>query len=75
MSKKRLVAVDNALNTDLMRPVNGSGGFQDLLRRLQRSVRMRRTMEISAEDVKRLRDYCKRYGEGGFQGRLRKVIE
>ena len=55
----------------LSRPINGSGGFQDLLRRLQSGIDSRaRTLTIRSSDIERVLRYANDYGTGGFQGRL-----
>ena len=55
----------------LMRPVNGSGGFQSLLRSLQKSFDPK-TNEIvlTSDQVEKIRRYSKDYGAGGFEDRL-----
>jgi hypothetical protein len=55
----------------LMRKVNGSGGFQSLLRMLQRSYdKDTRTVRLSGDEVERIVRYTTEYGWGGFEGRL-----
>ena len=53
----------------LMRPVAGSGGWQSLLRKLQKQVDGRR-LALSESDSKRLLRYILSYGSGGWQDRL-----
>ncbi len=57
----------------MRRPLNGSGGWQTLLRRLQSRL-ADSDLELSVEDVARVLRYSRRYGSGGFQGRLTGVI-
>jgi hypothetical protein len=57
----------------LNRPVRGSGGFQGLLRRLQRNV-VERTLILEVQDIERILRYATDYGEGGFQSRLRAAL-
>jgi hypothetical protein len=55
----------------LMRKVNGSGGFQSLLRMLQRSYdKDMHTVRLSDDEVERIVRYTTEYGWGGFEGRL-----
>lgn len=54
----------------LMRPVNGSGGFQSLLRNLQLRLRSDGTLSLDGTTAERVKRYCTKYGSGGFQGRL-----
>ena len=53
----------------LMRPVAGSGGWQSLLRKLQRQVDGRR-LALSESDSRRILRYILSYGSGGWQDRL-----
>lgn len=53
----------------LMRPVAGSGGWQSLLRKLQRQVDGRR-LALSEADSRRILRYILSYGSGGWQDRL-----
>lgn len=53
----------------LMRPVARSGGWQSLLRKLQRQVDGRR-LALSESDSRRILRYILSYGSGGWQDRL-----
>ena len=53
----------------LMRPVAGSGGWQSLLRKLQRQVNGN-TLTITPADSQRILRYILSYGSGGWQDRL-----
>lgn len=53
----------------LMRPVAGSGGWQSLLRKLQRQVKGR-TLTLTPADSQRILRYILSYGSGGWQDRL-----
>lgn len=67
------VQITDEAKQAISRPVRGIGGFQSVLTRLQNKLRGN-TLTISADDVKRLRTYAKSYGDGGFQGRLCKLL-
>ena len=55
----------------LMRPVNGQGGFQSLLRALQKQFdRASSTVTITDDQVEKINRYSKDYGAGGFEDRL-----
>lgn len=55
----------------LNRPVNGQGGFQSLLRALQRQyVVADRTLSITDSQIEKINRYTKQYGAGGFEDRL-----
>jgi hypothetical protein len=53
----------------LMRPVRGKGGWQSLLRKLQRQV-SGATLVLDHSDVAKVCRYRDKYGSGGWQGRL-----
>lgn len=53
----------------LMRPVAGSGGWQSLLRKLQKQVKGK-TLTLTASDSQRILRYILSYGSGGWQDRL-----
>jgi hypothetical protein len=58
----------------LMRPIRGQGGFQSLLRGLQRSFdRPSKVLTLSEEQIERIVRYTTDYGWGGFEGRLEGV--
>lgn len=58
----------------LRRPVNGEGGFQGLLRGLQKNLD-RKTIEltVTADQFERIVRYTSQYGWGGFEGRLEAI--
>ena len=52
------------------RPINGQGGFQSLLRRIQPRIDpTTNVLDISEADLETLVRYSFDYGTGGFQGR------
>ena len=58
----------------LVRPVNGQGGFQNLLRRIQGQLNANYQLVLTLDDIRQINRYRSRYGGGGFQGRLDAVI-
>ena len=52
------------------RPVRGQGGFQSLLRKLQKQLDGD-LLEVSEVDLERLLRYSFEYGQGGFQERTK----
>lgn len=50
----------------VLRPVKGKGGFQSLLRRIQKNVHGN-VLDASDADVEKLIRYSFEYGQGGFQ--------
>ena len=56
-------------------PVNGTGGFQDLMRRLQLDLNTETgEIDVSDADVERISRYCTQYGQGGWQDRLARAF-
>lgn len=54
----------------ISRPVRGQGGFQSLLRKLQKQLDGA-LLEVSEADLERLVRYSFEYGQGGFQERTK----
>ena len=50
----------------ITRPIKGKGGFQTLLRRIQKQIQGN-VLEASDADVEKLIRYSFEYGQGGFQ--------
>jgi hypothetical protein len=59
----------------MRRPVVGQGGFQSLLRRIQRELGDGSDLLLTVGTIERIARYVERYGEGGFQGRLRYILD
>jgi hypothetical protein len=57
----------------LTRPVVGQGGFQSLLRQVQRQVDGN-VLVLTPSLIERIAQYVHAYGGGGFQGRLEAVL-
>jgi hypothetical protein len=58
----------------LRRPVNGTGGFQSLLRTLQSQLSPTNTLTLAPELAGRIDAYVHSYGDGGFHGRLNTAL-
>ena len=56
-------------------PVCGQGGFQILLALLQDRRRGRNQLTLTRSDCEKVVRYSKDYGQGGFQERLRSIVE
>ncbi len=67
-----------ALTPDIVelikRPVEGQGGLQSLLRRLNRNLSPDGSLNLSDTDVERIRRYASKYGQGGFEDRLKPLV-
>jgi death on curing protein len=59
----------------LMRPVLGEGGWNSLLRNLQSKIDRHGRLDLSPEEILRIRGYAEHHGVGGFQSRLAPVLE
>lgn len=60
----------------LMKEARGTGGYQSLLRKLQRQYSEKdNRIVLEHDDVIRLARYIKQYGQGGFQGRLSVLMD
>lgn len=53
----------------LQKEVNGSGGFQSLLRKLKKQV-VGSELILYPPDIERIDRYRSKYGQGGFENRL-----
>jgi hypothetical protein len=69
MASARFLLNSNEI-AELQKPVNGSGGYQILLRKLQPMMRKNGSLTLDDETLGRVVRMCA-YGSGGFQGRLR----
>ena len=58
----------------LERPVRGQGGYQSLLRRLRGNL-SGSLLRLTRSDCEKVVRYSRRYGEGGFQTRLRSIVQ
>jgi len=68
------IPVTAALRETLTRQVRGQGGFQDLLRDIGERAKSD-FIVLTDEEVGRIRKYAQDYGEGGFEDRLKALIE
>jgi hypothetical protein len=59
----------------LRRSVHSQGGFQSLLRELQRQVSNDNQVVLTQEVIERIARYVHDYGQGGFQGRLDAILQ
>ncbi len=59
----------------LLREVAGEGGWNSLVRDLQKKVNPDGSMSLSTEEVEKIRKYASGHGPGGFQERLKVVLD
>ncbi|HZY92103.1 MAG TPA: type II toxin-antitoxin system death-on-curing family toxin [Thermoplasmata archaeon] len=69
------ISLDSRGRRLLMRPVRGSGGWNSLLRTLQSKMRVNGRIDLSPDEIQRIRGYAEHHGVGGFQARLAPVLE
>ncbi len=58
----------------LTREIRGQGGFQSLLRDVRRSMHAN-ALILTPRLARKITRYATRYGDGGFQRRLARIIE
>ena len=68
-----VIALSPEEANELQRPVEGEGGFQNMLRTLQ-ARQSGEELALTIEDVAKIRQYVNEYGQGGFQDRLSTVL-
>jgi hypothetical protein len=73
MSALRQVKLHPQTAAMLRRPINGRGGFQSLMRRIQLGLQGR-TLKVSQDDLDALIRAVSGPGKGGFQQRARSIL-
>lgn len=58
----------------LQQPLRGQGGYQSLLKRLQNNI-CGNLLKLTRSDCEKVVRYATKYGEGGFQTRLRSIVQ
>jgi len=67
------VPVTKDIANEIMKPVSGEGGYQDLMRKVQRNL-TDGTLHLDAEDLEKIPRYAEEYGQGGFEERLSPLL-
>lgn len=71
----RQVRLDNEAHDKLMEPINGQGGLQRLLRKLQSQYDQQTKILIyNDEDRGKINRYANDYKNGGYQDRFRAIL-
>ena len=66
--------LNDAEYVEVMREVNGAGGFENFLRDLQDKVNpATRTIKLT-DDIEAIAHYAFDYKQGGFEGRLMRIF-
>jgi hypothetical protein len=61
---------------ELKKSLNGTGGFQDFLKQIRQRAAIRGgKLELSQDDIDKIRRYAFEYKDGGYEGRLRRIFE
>lgn len=63
------IRLEQEMISKIQRPVCGQGGFQSLIRKLQRNLDGD-SLEVDTKDVERINRYATCYGKGGFEEQL-----
>lgn len=58
----------------LNEPITGRGGFQSLLATFRQKVQPGGELELTDEEIAKIRQYRNEYGDGGWQERLDKIF-
>ncbi len=59
----------------ILKKPRGQGGFQSFIKKLQEQYSAKtQTLLLDEGDIKRMVQYCKDYGQGGFQGRMSFIL-
>jgi hypothetical protein len=62
--------------SELRKPLKGPGGFQDFLKQIRQRAAIRGgKLELSQDDIDKIRRYAFDYKDGGYEGRLRRIFE
>ncbi len=72
-----VIRITDEIRTELLKPVEGEGGFQNLLRQMLGNLNGLE-LTLADQDIRQIFSYSGSYGEGGFQGRLgplRRLLE
>ncbi len=68
------ISITEDIRADILKDVAGDGGFQELMRRLQRGLNGL-SLQIDDEDMEKIRRYAEDYKEGGFEDRLKPLLD
>ncbi len=69
------IKLDSNAIEQLLKPVNGDGGYQSLMRKLQAQYNHNNgILEYDGDDLEKLKRYANEYESGGFQGRFKAIL-
>jgi hypothetical protein len=71
-----LITLNDAEFGELKKTINGTGGFQDFLKQIRQRAAIRGgKLELTPDDIDKIRRYAFGYKDGGYEGRLRRIFE
>jgi hypothetical protein len=70
----RVINVPPDVAAVIRKPVEGQGGFQELIRRLQEQLDCNDALTLTDEDIERIQRY-QSYEPGGFEDRLAPLLK
>jgi hypothetical protein len=68
------ISITDEIRAEILKDVAGEGGFQELMRRLQRGLNGL-SLYVEDEDIQKIRRYTEDYKEGGFEDRLKPLLD
>ena len=68
------ISITEEIRAEILKDVAGEGGFQELMRRLQRGLNGL-SLYVEDEDMPKIRRYAEDYKEGGFEDRLKPLLD
>lgn len=71
-----VISLNKEEQEKLLKPVRGQGGFQDFMVLLQKMLdKDIGVLSLTPDILKKIQRYYSKYGNGGFQSRLPKIVE
>ena len=58
----------------LRKPIVGQGGYQSFLRSLQKELTSSNVIHLNPHQIRKIKEYAHKYGNGGFQQRLQGIL-
>jgi hypothetical protein len=68
------ISITEGIRAEILKDVAGEGGFQELMRRLQKGLNGL-SLFVEDEDIPKIRRYAEDYKEGGFEDRLKPLLD
>lgn len=68
------IKLSSEAKNKLLKPVEGNGGYQFFLKKLQRQFE-NGILELLENDLEKLKRYSEDYGNGGYQGQFKAILD